>query len=61
MKLRKYLDMEKIKPARFAYEMNVSAATVYNWLSGITKPSIDHIQTIKKNTNNKVLPEDFYD
>jgi DNA-binding transcriptional regulator YiaG len=60
MKLQDYLKKEKIKPIKMAADLGVSLATVYNWISGFSKPKVEHLQLIEAFTNKKVLPKDFY-
>jgi transcriptional regulator with XRE-family HTH domain len=60
MNLKDYLEMENIKPLQMASELGVSQATIYNWITGKSKPKVDHLQMIEEYTNRKVLPKDFY-
>lgn len=61
MKLKEYIEKEGIKPIALATRIGVSQATIYNWINGTFKPNIKFLTIIKKETNNQVLQEDFYD
>jgi len=60
MKLRKYLDSEKISVADFAESIGVGQAAVYAWLAGKKYPSPPAMERIAQTTKNKVQPNDFY-
>lgn len=61
MKLDKYLETAKIKPARFADDIGVSASTLSRVLSGKRKPSLALIAKIERATDQAVTFRDLYD
>lgn len=59
MKLRNYMALEGIKAPTLAHHLSVSAATVFAWCAGKSRPNNKHIIEIIKFTNGKVKAEDF--
>lgn len=66
MKLRAYLDQEKITPADFAKRLNergldVSEFGVRKWATGERIPRRDAMVAIQEETQGQVTPDDFFD
>lgn len=59
MKLREYLEQEKVNAVTWAKRVNLPISGVYAWLSGKTIPTIENILKIKEATAGAVGPEDW--
>lgn len=59
MKLRSYLEQEKIKPAEFAARCAVPISTITRLLAGKRKPGIDLMTAIHRASAGVVTPNDF--
>jgi DNA-binding transcriptional regulator YiaG len=60
MKLRKYLDQQKQKPAHFAKQLGVSKVAVHYWLTEERKPKPAVAERIRALTGGAVDFADFY-
>lgn len=59
MKLEEYLKKNNMNGKEFAKLHSLNFKSIYNWLTGRTKPLKSHIALIKKLTNGKVTEEDW--
>lgn len=61
MKLKKYLETNKISQYKFAGVMNTSTANVARWTNDKCIPSLRHLKKIKEITGGQVTIVDFYE
>lgn len=61
MKLKKYLETNKISQYKFAGVMNTSTANVARWTNDKCIPSLIYIKKIKEITGGQVTIVDFYE
>jgi predicted transcriptional regulator len=59
MELKEYLEKNDITPFEFAYELGLSHAAVYHYLSGLRVPRASIVERIIVLTKGKVTWEDF--
>lgn len=59
MRLREYLDRERLSNGEFAKLVGVSDSLVSRWLSGQKRPSLDTLEAIRNATRGAVTAEDF--
>ena len=59
MKLRDYLDREKIRPSAFAEQLAVPPSTVIRWINGERSPRAPFIVAIEQITKGEVTASDF--
>lgn len=61
MRLKDYMDKNKISLRDFAEEIGVGYYTLQRYLAGTRFPGPDEFTAIYKATRGKVQPNDFYD
>ena len=61
MKLKTYLESNKISQYRFSKLMNTSTANISRWATGMHIPSLIYIKKIKEITGGQVTIVDFYE
>ena len=60
MKLKDWLDREKISPAVFAERIGTGPVAVYRYLNGVRTPKPAIMLAIQRETGGAVTPADFY-
>ena len=63
MKLRKWLDRQKITNRDFAKTIKASESAIHRWTAtddGKRIPRLEYIKAIERATEGKVKPQDFY-
>lgn len=63
MKLRKWLDQQKLTNREFAVMIDVSDSAIHRWTStddASRMPRPEHMAAIQKATGGKVKAQDFY-
>lgn len=61
MKLRDYLDREKLTITAFAGQVGVSHAAIVRYINGTRRPEWPVIDKIAEITKGDVRPDDFFD
>lgn len=60
MKLKSYLEKEKVSLTKFALDCGIDHATLWRLVHGMTKsPRLETVRAIEKITNGKVTFRDF--
>lgn len=63
MKLRKWLDQQKLTNREFAVMIDASDSAIHRWTATDDRkrlPRPEYIKAIEKATEGKVKPQDFY-